>query len=375
MTPAGSASCIFVVSSTEDSEFGKRLVQDLRYLLGDARAVHYDWQDSDDAARRKSKEELTVCPVFIVIVSPAALASPRVKALANLAWRQRTKKFIFPVICHSYQQIPADFNLDLEAIQAIIFLSPKSYEAALTEVLRAVLRALGLLTDRKIQKRIDKLVSSTREPADSLAGHIQQMILQIKEAFGKEDWDTVKRKAEYLLGQDQTAMNPELYRMQGRALREVGEIEAAQLAFDNANRISEQGIAQANTYYSKTKRYKKALDACNHVISADPEYDPAYSLKSLALYQLKQYTEALATCEQAIRLDPNLAVAHNNKGLGQSNVIAVVANGDTLNLYVNNQKIDSIHDSTSSSGLIGFSAADTGEPTEVVYSYAKVWTF
>jgi eukaryotic-like serine/threonine-protein kinase len=63
-------------------------------------------------------------------------------------------------------------------------------------------------------------------------------------------------------------------------------------------------------------------------------------------------------------------------GLGQSNLIAVVANGNTLSLYVNHQQIDSVIDSTYSQGQIGvLSENDTANPTEIIFSNAKVWSF
>jgi eukaryotic-like serine/threonine-protein kinase len=61
-------------------------------------------------------------------------------------------------------------------------------------------------------------------------------------------------------------------------------------------------------------------------------------------------------------------------GLNQSNLIAVVANGSTLDLYVNSQKIDSVSDSAHSQGQIGVAATVVNNPTEVVFSNAKVWT-
>jgi hypothetical protein len=60
-------------------------------------------------------------------------------------------------------------------------------------------------------------------------------------------------------------------------------------------------------------------------------------------------------------------------GLNQSNVIAVVANNHTLDLYINRQKVDNINDSTSSQGEIGVVATYRADPTEVVFSSAKVW--
>ncbi len=66
-----------------------------------------------------------------------------------------------------------------------------------------------------------------------------------------------------------------------------------------------------------------------------------------------------------------------NRGLNQTNVIAVVAQGSSIKLYVNHQLITSATDSTYSHGNIGVEADpfnNNGHPTEVVYSNAKVWT-
>ncbi len=62
-------------------------------------------------------------------------------------------------------------------------------------------------------------------------------------------------------------------------------------------------------------------------------------------------------------------------GLNQSNLVAVVASGSTIDLYVNHQKIDRVIDSTYSQGQIGVAASDEhGSSTEVVFRDAKVWT-
>jgi hypothetical protein len=63
-------------------------------------------------------------------------------------------------------------------------------------------------------------------------------------------------------------------------------------------------------------------------------------------------------------------------GYNQLNTIAVVANGSTLNLYVDHTKIDSVSNNTSNgAGFIGLAADAASYPTEVAYSNAKVWTF
>ena len=65
------------------------------------------------------------------------------------------------------------------------------------------------------------------------------------------------------------------------------------------------------------------------------------------------------------------------QGLNQTNVVAVVAQGTHITVYVNQQQITSVIDSTYSQGHIGVEAntfTTNGNPTEVVYSNAKVWT-
>jgi hypothetical protein len=63
------------------------------------------------------------------------------------------------------------------------------------------------------------------------------------------------------------------------------------------------------------------------------------------------------------------------QGLNQTNLIAVIAQGSIIGLYVNHQLIDHVDDRTYSSGQIGVIALPyrSGNPTEVSYNYAKVW--
>jgi serine/threonine protein kinase len=62
-----------------------------------------------------------------------------------------------------------------------------------------------------------------------------------------------------------------------------------------------------------------------------------------------------------------------NTGLNQSNLIAVVANGSSIDLYVNLHHIDSVSDSTYTSGQVGVAAYSTTGTTEVAFSNAMVW--
>src|SRR5579863_2534164 len=60
-------------------------------------------------------------------------------------------------------------------------------------------------------------------------------------------------------------------------------------------------------------------------------------------------------------------------GLGQQNTVAVIAMQHTLDLYVNQQYVASVSDSSLSAGEIGVAAYDTTEPTEIEFSNAQVW--
>jgi putative ATPase len=62
------------------------------------------------------------------------------------------------------------------------------------------------------------------------------------------------------------------------------------------------------------------------------------------------------------------------QGLNQSNLLAVVARGQSITLYVNNQPIDQVSDKTYSSGQIGFVAYPYNNPTEVAYNNVRVWS-
>ena len=64
-----------------------------------------------------------------------------------------------------------------------------------------------------------------------------------------------------------------------------------------------------------------------------------------------------------------------NTSAGGTNLIAVVATGNNFDLYVNNTHLASVTDSAYSHGQIGLIADSLNNPTEVVFTNAKVWTF
>lgn len=62
-------------------------------------------------------------------------------------------------------------------------------------------------------------------------------------------------------------------------------------------------------------------------------------------------------------------------GRGQFNVIAAVANSNTITVYVNHQVITTMTDNTYTEGQIGVFADNDTHPTVVLFTDAKVWVF
>lgn len=60
-------------------------------------------------------------------------------------------------------------------------------------------------------------------------------------------------------------------------------------------------------------------------------------------------------------------------GLNQSNQLAVVARGSKMYLYINQQYVDLVTDSSSSSGMIGVVSLKFGGSPELAFSDAQVW--
>jgi len=336
---------IFVSHSHIDNDFGTKLAQDLRRVLGDESAAWYDvlglqggetWWD-------KIVEELLARDVFIVVLSPDSMNSPWVRREINMALNEG--KLIVPILYRT-----CSIRADLRIIQIISFLAPKTYEAAFRELLSA----LGLSTQKEIEPK--KLATSSETPG---AGLVQQ----IETAFAEQDWPDFMRKADYLIKSMPAAATASVYRMQGIALLEEGKVQAAQEALETALvLVSDRGqrltllsdytalVAGQGLWDEVLQRAKEALRLVPNdpgwlatqqqaqsklsgkapVAPKPPEREQTRSQQTSPTaqktkeqwkeegnthYNAKQYEEALAAYDQAIRLDPNYALAYYGKGV------------------------------------------------------------
>jgi tetratricopeptide (TPR) repeat protein len=128
---------VFVSHSSADDEFGVRLVQDLRQMLGSHDAVWYDSQgglSGGDLWWSTIMQEIRTRNIFLVLLSPDAMTSPWVDAEITMAWRQmlspnEASKHIIPVLYRS-----CNVRDDLQMLQIISFETPRSYQDAFAEL-------------------------------------------------------------------------------------------------------------------------------------------------------------------------------------------------------------------------------------------------
>ncbi len=128
---------VFVSHSHTDDDLGVRLVKDLRQALGDDDAVWYDayggLRGGDDWWDR-IVEEVTARPVFVLVLSPAALTSKYVLSEFKMALQQYhslTGKLIIPVLCQ-----PCQPRADMNMFQRVNFVD-KPYGRAFDELLES----------------------------------------------------------------------------------------------------------------------------------------------------------------------------------------------------------------------------------------------
>jgi transcriptional regulator with XRE-family HTH domain len=144
--------------------------------------------------------------------------------------------------------------------------------------------------------------------------------------------------------------------------------------------ISEAGAERAGTCFNPDfdggnftieVQMKIEQGDCGGIIvrSSEPK-DYSFIVCQDGYYSFARYQNYTSSKLLVNKTSPAIVV-----GLNQLNVIAIVANGSTFDLYVNKHKIDTIQDSSYAHGRVGlFASNDTSSSTEVIYRDAKIWT-
>jgi formylglycine-generating enzyme required for sulfatase activity len=124
---------IFISHSHHDNEFGLQIVQELRALLGED-AVWFDASGGLHGGEEwwdKIVAEITARPIFIVILSPEALASKWVMKEMSIAYRLHVElgHTLIPIML-----TPCQRRADWALIQEISFVAPRPHAAAFAEL-------------------------------------------------------------------------------------------------------------------------------------------------------------------------------------------------------------------------------------------------
>jgi hypothetical protein len=168
---------IFVSHSHADHEFCEKLVRDLQGVIGNDKAVWYDQLgglQGGDTWLKTIEDELQARPIFLVILSPDAMASPCVEMEINMAWQQHhspSHTKIIPLLLH-----PCEIRPTLRTLQIISFVPEDgiSEQLAYRQGLARLWEALGMpqrpLTRPRILQLIEQVGAPNQQPPNQLIG-------------------------------------------------------------------------------------------------------------------------------------------------------------------------------------------------------------
>jgi tetratricopeptide (TPR) repeat protein len=292
-----SAMHVFVSHSHQDDAFCRELVEALRKTGAN---VWYDEHNMGSGQLGPTIErELRARPVFVLILSPAAVSSNWVEDESRWAYglyRKDRSRTILPVLADPVNE--DDIWLFLQDFKRIEEPGVKPY--ARGEAIQRTLHALGLAGSTAPER-----------------GETAEELVTRGKALNSQ-----KKHAEALpLFQRATQLDPsslDAWYDLGYTFVCIGEhLQEALTAFEKALTLDPNILmAWNNKAFALLRlgRNQEALDATERAIALDPNDALAWVNKAGALVSLKRYQEALAAAEKATTLDPNDAAAWGNKG-------------------------------------------------------------
>jgi Flp pilus assembly protein TadD len=312
---------IFVSHSHEDSAFCHALVQALRDAGAD---VWYDEHDMGSGRLGPTiEQELRKRPVFVVILSPAALHSPRVEDETRWAyglWRKDARRILLPVTVATLQE--ADIWRFLRRFRRVepSGLQPFPPKEAVLRTLRTL--ALIPIAPHSTNKRMDDPL--TRGKALAAQQQYVQALLLFKRAtqlapgsfdawanlasvlIERGQWDDALAACDHALAlNDQQAW---LWSYKGIAVGDWGRWHEALAAYDRALTLDDQQAwvwANKGTTLARMGRAEEALAARERALEIDPSLASVWSATGGAFGLMGRDEEAIAAFEQALTLDPN----------------------------------------------------------------------
>jgi tetratricopeptide (TPR) repeat protein len=340
---------IFVSHSHQNNAFCAELVQVLRSAGADV------WYDDESLQTGQLgpiiEREIRERPVFIVVLSPASLASRWVEDETRWAYKLRGRdpsRIILPVLAEPLAGEDSIW-LFLQDFKRVEAPGIKPYPQA--EAINRTLHALELTQPGEAPQPTASLPTALRlgespqptESADDLVMRGKALSAQNRHAealplferatqFDPRSLDArvnlgwtlivLRRYEEALDAFDRTlaldTTNTYARNGKGVALNGLKRRRESLAAYDQA--LALDSNSAANWYIkavalNERKLYHESLVAFDRALALDPKETYAWNGRGSALHELKQYQQALAAYDQALALDPNYARAWNNKAI------------------------------------------------------------
>jgi tetratricopeptide (TPR) repeat protein len=286
---------IFVSHSHEDDNVCRALVTALRDAGAD---VWYDEQNLTSGRLGPTIErELRARPVFIVMLSPAALASQWVEDEARWAYnlmRRDPARIILPVLCETV--IEDDIWLFLQDFKRIE--APGVTPFPKQERVQRTLRALALTPKGETPA---PATPQSAESVGDLLTHGQALSAQQKP---DEALPFFQRGVQL----DPNSFDA-WYHL-GYTLGELGRYNEAVEMYDKALAIDPNDATiwgLKSDALSIEGRFAEGLVAAERTLALDPEEATNWMSKGMALTGLERYEEAISALERSLAIDPNEA--------------------------------------------------------------------
>jgi tetratricopeptide (TPR) repeat protein len=291
---------IFVSYAREDTAWCRAFVEALRWGGADVwyaeRAATPDQGTVPDEAER----ELRNRPIFIAVLSPAALVAPHAKREIALATQLATAR------------------------RARLVLSVLAEQCTLPPALQPFANVSGPEDTGVIPV---EAAARIREALEAAEGESAPVTAATAIASAAQAWERAKtlraagRVEEALAACDRALAIDPLYAPawcgKGDLLRERERYEEAVAAYDHALAndlllaVAWYGKAQA---LNKLKLRDEALQAYERALGLEPKWVQAWIDKGDVLTHLQRYDEAVQTYERTLALDPKLAGVWNRIG-------------------------------------------------------------
>jgi tetratricopeptide (TPR) repeat protein len=261
------------------------------------------------------QRELKLRPVFVLILSPAALRSPWVRNEAKWAFtllmRDPSRIFI-PVTAAALTADEMDEWLFIEDFKRIE--APGLRPFPTPEAAQRLLRALALTPRGAVPA---PTAPQPQESADDLIARGKALQAQGKHA----DALPLFQRATHLAPKSFSA-----WFNLGYTLNMLKRWQDALAAYEQAlvlNPNDADAGYNKGTTLSDLGRTAEALAAYEQALALDPKDAMCWRNKSSTLADLQRYTEALAAAETALQIEPNNAIGWDRKaralrGLGRT---------------------------------------------------------